>query len=92
MLGRDALLKTCNIFLDVAVLGYFNVTIEKIEDTENKISCIVIKGETQQGKTRFLEEIYHENLKDNLNCIIIELHANQSMVSKFCLIFMINIY
>lgn len=81
ILGRDFLLETCRNFLNLTILNYFKLVEYHTEDFGEKTSCIVIRGETQQGKTRLLEEIYQENMKDNLNCIRVNLKATQLTVS-----------
>lgn len=44
-------------------------------------SSILLRGKSQIGKTRILQEIYKDVLKmGNLNCVKVYLHPNQSMV------------
>lgn len=44
-------------------------------------SCLVIKGETQQGKTRVLNEIYSNCCEDKLNCMYLRLSIRNSKFS-----------
>lgn len=45
-----------------------------------KVSCLLIKGESQQGKTRMLNEIFSNCFDDNLRCLRLSLNIKHSKV------------
>lgn len=85
------MLETCRNHLNLTILNYYKIIECQTEDFGEKTTCIVIRGDTQQGKTRFLEEFFKENTEENFNCIRLNLKANQLNVS-FCYINISFIY
>lgn len=78
VLGRNDILLSSRCHLIMAILNHNYVACE-MEPHEHHISCFVIKGDTQQGKTRILDELFNMCFKNNLRCIKLTLHPKQLM-------------
>lgn len=79
-MGRDDFL---HIFLD-----HFSESFELFKKAQTNSSadiksCILIKGETRQGKSRLTDEIFHKTFKNEMNCVKISLHISQVRVRAF---------
>lgn len=72
ILGRTESLFRFRRVLSAAILN-FNQDVRNHELIYQKLSCIVIKGDTQQGKTRVLDELFVKCFHDSLNCLRISL-------------------
>ena len=72
LLGRQEAILIFKRYLSTAIQNY-----NQFDVKANDVSCFLIKGETQQGKSRLLEEFFYNNIKEKLNSVRIQLHANQ---------------
>lgn len=79
ILGRDDILFKFRRVLNAAVLN-FNQDVKNLELIYQKLSCFVIKGDTQQGKTRLLDELFENCFHDGLNCLRISLCCKDSKI------------
>ncbi len=82
ILGRDRVLNLCQHYIDDALVNYLReIGLWKADDQDSPfISCFIVKGDSQQGKTRVLDEIFLTNYNSKLNCVKITLLPNQYAV------------
>lgn len=71
ILGRTEILIKARKLVMAAIKGHNRVA-------DVLISCLIVKGETQQGKTRVLNEIFAGCLKENLKCLHLTLSVRHS--------------
>lgn len=72
LLGRQNAISKFKKYLGTAIQHY-----NQVDVNDNHVSCFLIKGDTQQGKSRLLEELFYLNTKEKLNSVRVQLHANQ---------------
>lgn len=72
LLGRQDVILIFKKYLSTAIQNY-----NQLDVKANHVSCFLIRGETQQGKSRLLEEFFYYNVKEKLNSVRVQLHANQ---------------
>lgn len=53
------------------------------DSLNNLKSCILIKGETRQGKSRLADEIFYKSFKSEITGVQISLHVSQVRVRSF---------
>lgn len=46
-------------------------------------SCIIIRGETRQGKSRLTEEIFYKSFESKIRCVQVSSHVSQVRVRAF---------
>lgn len=80
ILGRGEQLALSRKLLTDAISNYQRDE-KSTESSSAKTSCLVIEGETQQGKTRVLNEIYANCCADRLNCMYLRLSIRNSKFS-----------
>lgn len=79
MLGRDEVLTMYRQLL-ITARGDFIEQVKEVRKSKHN-ACLLIKGETQSGKTRILDEIFTNCLNDNIKCFRLTLNAKFSKVS-----------
>lgn len=87
ILGRDDVLSTATTLLTAAITNHNRQQHQK----DVTVSCFVVKGETQQGKTRVLNQIFANCIDDKLDCLHLTLtvtnsnFSHQTMIKRFLL-------
>lgn len=76
ILGRDEIMNLYNQTL-ATEQSFFNESRNR-DSTSQPTSCLLIKGETQSGKTRVLNEIFTSCLNENIKCIHLSLNLKHS--------------
>lgn len=87
MLGQEEIMNLSHQLIKTAIAEY-NETTEKSELAASRMSCLLVKGETQQGKSRVLNEIFTKCREDEINCMSLRLSIRNS---KFSLTALFNI-
>lgn len=72
ILGRQETLLKLQRVLSAAISN-FNQDVKHLEPIYQKLSCVIIKGDTQQGKTRILDELFLKSFQAGLNCLRLSL-------------------
>ena len=79
ILGRSEVLTFAQNLLKCAVVNIYREEKQMIEVCP-KISCLLIKGDSQQGKTRVLDEIFSNCYENQLCCLRLSLNIKHSKV------------
>lgn len=79
-MGRDDFLQIYSFNFNEAFEFFKKAQINSLDVLK---SCILIKGETRQGKSRLTDEIFYKSFKSELNCVRISLHVSQVRVRAF---------
>lgn len=80
MLGRTEIMSLSQKLIIAAILNY-NQSGNKSFPDSSRNSCLLIKGETQLGKSRVLNEIYSKCCNDKMECMYLRLSIKNSKFS-----------
>ena len=75
VLSRDEVL---TLHRNLMAIEMENFRDPKNDETEQRVSCLLIKGETQSGKTRILDEIFANCLTGKIRCMRFSLSKKSS--------------
>lgn len=80
IIGRIEIMSMSHSLLMCAISN-LNQEIENLEPLFPKVSCLLIKDDSQQGKTRILDELYSRCVRSKVNCIRLNLNTKHSKLS-----------